>query len=129
MKVVKRIIEFYLNELKSSKASSDLRMPLERLVFLLKSWGYPAVELADIISIQIMLDYVLSSERLIKSYPEFIEESLSVIDDILGDRLYVKVEPRIISLEVEFTKNIALSPKRYDDMLTEKVRDLLLNES
>ncbi len=126
---MKEIIDYYLRELLNSQPTPNLRKTLEKLVCMLKFYGYPIIELVDIISIEIMLDYVLSSPILIKSHGQFIKESVSVIDEILGDRLYVKVEPRIIRLEEEFAKNICIASKQYDDRLYEKVRDLILNES
>lgn len=113
----------------NSQPTPELRIILEKLVFMLRFYGYPSIELADIISIEIMLDHILSSPRLIRLHRPFIKESISVINEILGDKLYVKVEPRIIMLEDEFRKNICISSKQYDDMLCEKVRDLILNEN
>ena len=113
----------------NSDPTPELRIILEKLVFMLRVYGYPSIELADIISIEIMLDHILSSPKLTKLHKDFIKESVSVINDILGDKLYVKVEPRIIMLEDEFRKNICISSKQYDDMLCEKVRDLILNEN
>ena len=125
---MKEIIDYYLNKLLNSEPTPDLKIILEKLISMLRFYGYPVIELADIIAIEIMLDYILSSPTLIKSHKGFIKESVSVINDILGDMLYVKVEPEIIMLEVEFRKNICISSKRCDDMLSEKVRDLILNE-
>ena len=97
------------------------------LVGLLKSYGYPVIELADIISIKIMLDYILSSPCLIRLHESFIRESVLVINDILSDKLYVKVEPDIIRLEYEFRKNICIDTGQYDDRLIEEIRDLILD--
>ncbi|MBE6510977.1 MAG: hypothetical protein E7Z74_06895 [Methanobrevibacter millerae] len=74
----------------------------------------------------IILDYILSDERLIKSYEGYIRKALMVIDDILGDGLYVKIEPKIVSVEQEFYRNIAPSQKQFDDRLTEEIRKLII---
>ena len=126
---MKEIIDYYLDKLLNSKPTPELRIILEKMVFMLKFYGYPGIELADIISIEIMLDHILSSPKLTKSHKDFIKESVSVINDILGDKLYVKVEPRIIMLEDDFRKNICISSKQFDDLLSEKLRDMILNES
>lgn len=126
---MKKIIDYYLKKLLNSQPTPELRIILEKMVFMLKFYGYPDIELADIISIEIMLDHILSSPKLIRAHKDFIKESVSVINDILGDKLYVKVEPRIIMLEDDFRKNICISSKQYDDLLSEKLRDLILNES
>ena len=120
MKGCVRIIDFYLKQLLTLRPSPYFRVLLEKLIVELKYFGYPNIELADILSIWIILDYILSDERLIKSYEGYIRKALMVIDDILGDGLYVKIEPRIVSVEQEFYRNIAPSQKQFDDRLDRK---------
>lgn len=119
------IIESLLNQLLTSKLSSDLRIPLAELIRLLKEYDYPLCELVDVISISIMLDYLLSSEELIKAHEKFIKKAFNTMADILSDKLYVKIEPDIISLEDDFYRNIAPDPKRFDDKLTEELKELI----
>ena len=119
------IIESLLNQLLTSKLSSDLRIPLAELIRLLKEYDYPLCELVDVISIGIMLDYLLSSEELIKAHEKFITKAFNTMADILSDKLYVKIEPDIISLEDDFYRNIAPDPKRFDDKLTEELKELI----
>ena len=73
-----------------------------------------------------MLDYILSSPILIRFHENFIQKSINAIDEILGDKLYVKVEAKIIELEHEFRKNICISTKQYDDMLFEELNNLAI---
>ena len=126
MKGCVRIIDFYLSQLLTLNPSPYFRVLLEKLIVELKYFGYPNIELADILSIWIILDYILKDERLIKSYDRYIRKAISVIDDILGDGLYVKIEPRIVSVEQEFYQNIAPSQKQFDDRLTEEIRKLII---
>ena len=127
MKVVSKIIDFYLNQLLVSRPSPELKITLKKLVCQLKFYGYPDIELVDIISIKIMLDYILSSPVLIRFHESFIRDAIDAIDDILGDRLYIKVEAEIIKLEHEFRKNICISTKQYDDRLFEEIKDIITN--
>lgn len=126
MKGCVRIIDFYLSQLLTLNPSPYFRVLLEKLIVELKYFGYPNIELADILSIWIILDYILKDERLIKSYDGYIRKAISVIDEILGDGLYVKIEPRIVSVEQEFYQNIAPSQKQFDDRLTEEIRKLII---
>lgn len=126
MKGCVRIIDFYLSQLLTLNPSPYFRVLLEKLIVELKYFGYPNIELADILSIWIILDYILKDERLIKSYDGYIRKAISVIDEILGDGLYVKIEPRIVSVEQEFYLNIAPSQKQFDDRLTEEIRKLII---
>lgn len=126
MKGCVRIIDFYLSQLLALNPSPYFRVLLEKLIVELKYFGYPNIELADILSIWIILDYILKDERLIKSYDGYIRKAISVIDEILGDGLYVKIEPRIVSVEQEFYQNIAPSQKQFDDRLTEEIRKLII---
>lgn len=126
MKGCVRIIDFYLSQLLTLDPSPYFRVLLEKLIVELKYFGYPNIELADILSIWIILDYILKDERLIKSYDGYIRKAISVIDEILGDGLYVKIEPRIVSVEQEFYQNIAPSQKQFDDRLTEEIRKLII---
>ncbi len=125
MRVVLKIIDFYLNQLITSEPSPYSKVILEKLVCYLRVYGYPLVELADIISIQIMINYILSNPLLSKIHMDFINNSISVIADILGDELYVKTEAKIIVLEEEFRKSICINPKQIDDGITERINELL----
>ena len=58
-------------------------------------------------------------------YTPLIKKGFLLISDILGDELYVKIEPKLISLEDEFRKTIALSQKQINDKLTEEVKILM----
>ena len=75
-----------------------------------------------------MLDYILSNPGLIRPYEDFIKKATLLIADILGDELYVKVEPEIISLEDDFKRNIQVSQKQIDDKLSEEIRDLIIEK-
>lgn len=72
-----------------------------------------------------MLDYILSDAQLIYAHEDFIKKAIKIMNDILGDCLYVKIEPKLIALEDDFRKNIAISQKQIDDKLTEEIRELL----
>lgn len=72
-----------------------------------------------------MIDYIISNPTLINSHQDFVKRSVIMISDILGDELYVKIEPKLISLEDEFRKSIALSQKQINDKLTEEVKILM----
>ena len=120
-----QIIDFYLNQLSDSRPSPQIKTVLEKLIEQLKYYGYPNIELVDIISIRIMLDYILSYPQLIYAHKDFIKRSIILIDDILGDGLYVKIEPKLIALEDYFRKNIAISQKQIDDKLTEEIKVLI----
>ena len=75
-----------------------------------------------------MLDYILSNPGLIRPYEDFIKKATLLIADILGDELYVKIEPEIISLEDDFRRNIQVSQKQIDDKLSEELRDLIIEK-
>ena len=75
-----------------------------------------------------MIDYIISNPTLINSHQDFVKRSVIMISDILGDELYVKIEAKLISLEDEFRKTIALSQKQINDKLTEEVK-ILMGES
>ena len=125
MQGVLKIIDFYLNQLLNSKPSLHLKIILQKLIQELKYYNYPNIELVDIISIRIMIDYIISNPTLINSHQDFVKRSVIMISDILGDELYVKIEPKLISLEDEFRKTIALSQKQINDKLTEEVKILM----
>lgn len=72
-----------------------------------------------------MIDYILSNPTLINSHQDFIKRSVIMISDILGDELYVKIEPKLISLEEEFKKSISLSQKQINDKFTEEIKILM----
>ncbi|MBR0271168.1 MAG: hypothetical protein IJQ68_04145 [Methanobrevibacter sp.] len=126
MKGCVRIIDLYLSKLLILKPSPYFKVLLDKLIKELKCYGYPAVELADIISICIILDYLLSDENLTKTYRHYIRKALFVINEILGDGLYIKIEPKIISIEQEFYKNIAPCEKQFSDRLSEEIRKLII---
>ncbi len=75
-----------------------------------------------------MLDYILSNPGLIRPYEDFIKKATLLIADILGDELYVKIEPEIISLEDDFRRNIQVYQKQIDDKLSEEIRDLIIEK-
>lgn len=75
-----------------------------------------------------MLDYILSNPGLIRPYEDFIKKATFLIADILGDELYVKIEPEIITLEDDFRRNIQVSQKQIDDKLSEEIRDLIIEK-
>ena len=127
MKEVLKIIDSYLTFLLSSTPSPHLKIILYRLVDELKKLNYPKVELVDIISIRIILDYLLGDDELIKIYTPFIKRGIFLISDILGDGLYVKIEPKIIAFEYEFYQNICPDRRQFENRLSEEIRDLLLN--
>lgn len=128
MRDVLEIIDSHLNKLINSTPSKDLKVTLNDLIESLKEYDYPMEELVDIISVGIMLDYLLSADERIASHEKFIKKGFEIISDILGDRLYVKIEPELISLEDEFYRNIAPSPKQFDNMLTEEIKKLVIKQ-
>ena len=128
MRDVLEIIDSHLNKLINSTPSKDLKVTLNDLIESLKDYDYPMEELVDIISVGIMLDYLLSADERIASHEKFIKKGFEIISDILGDRLYVKIEPELISLEDEFYRNIAPSPKQFDNMLTEEIKKLVIKQ-
>lgn len=75
-----------------------------------------------------MLDYILSNPGLIRPYEDFIKKATLLIADILGDELYVKIEPEIITLEDDFRRNIQVYQKQIDDKLSEEIRDLIIEK-
>ena len=75
-----------------------------------------------------MLDYILSNPGLIRPYEDFIKKATLLIADILGDELYVKIEPEIITLEDDFRRNIQVYQKQIDDKLSEELRDLIIEK-
>ena len=75
-----------------------------------------------------MINYILSNPTLIKHHEDFIKKATVLIADILGDGLYIKIEPGLIALEDEFRKNIALSQKQIDDKLSEEIRTLIIEK-
>ncbi|WP_296880858.1 hypothetical protein [uncultured Methanobrevibacter sp.] len=123
-----KIIDCYLNQLLNSKPSPELKTTLHKLITELKHYGYPDIELVDIISIRIMLDYILSNPGLIRPHEAFIKKATLSIADILGDELYVKIEPEIITLEDDFRRNIQVYQKQIDDKLSEELRDLIIEK-
>lgn len=94
---------------------------------MLKELKYPNLELVDIISISIMLDYLLANEELIKMHEGMIKKGFHILNDILSDRLYVKIEPEIIVMEDDFYKNVCLDERQYEKRLIEELKGLLLN--
>jgi len=128
MKEVFEIIDSYLTFLLNSTPSPHLKIALYRLVDELKILNYPKVELVDIISIRIILDYLLCDDKLIKMYTPLIKKGFLLISDILGDGLYVKIEPKIIAFEYEFYTNICPNRRQFENRLSEEIRDLLLKK-
>ncbi|WP_407381607.1 hypothetical protein [Methanobrevibacter sp.] len=126
MKGCVRIIDFYISQLLRLEPSPYFKVLLDKLVGELKYLKYPNIELVDIISIKIILDFILSDDSLTRIHRDYIKEAVFLISDILGDGLYVKIEPRIITIEREFYKNIAPSEKQFEDRLAEEIRRLLI---
>ena len=101
------------------------RNDLARLIQLLKDYNYPLVELVDIMSIVLMLDYILSDDDLIEIYYDFINSSLDVIDYILSDNTYLKIEDKIIFLEDDFYRNICRNPIQFEAKFLKKLKELI----
>ena len=127
MKEVLEIIDFYLNQLLKSKPSPKQKIILAELIAELKALKFPKVELVDIISIGIIIDYLLSDVDLIKMYSALIKDGCHVISDILGDELYHKIEPKVIAVEDEFYKNICPDRRQFQNRLSEEIRNLLMS--
>lgn len=121
------IIDFYLNQLLKSKPSPKQKIILAELIAELKALKFPKVELVDIISIVIIIDYLLSDVDLIKMYSPLIKDGFHVISDILGDELYHKIEPKVIAVEDEFYKNICPDRRQFQNRLSEEIRNLLMS--
>ena len=126
MRSVLKIIDFYLNQLMNSEPSPKLKIILKNLLSELKGLKYPKVELVDIISISIILNYLLSDDKLIKMYSPLIKNSFEVIGEILSDALYVKIEPKIIAIENDFYTNICPDRRQFEHKLTKEIRDLII---
>ena len=118
-------LSLLITDLMYSKPSPELKDDLNRLVAALKELDYPAVELVDIISIKIMLEYILKSSELIVQYGDFIRDSIYLISDILGDGLYIKLEPRIIFLEDYFYRNICIDRLHFENILLDEIKQLI----
>ena len=110
-----------------SKPSPKQKIILAELIAELKALKFPKVELVDIISIGIIIDYLLSDVNLIKMYSPLIKDGFHVISDILGDELYHKIEPKVIAVEDEFYKNICLDRRQFQNRLSEEIRNLLMS--
>ena len=110
----------------NSTPSPSQKIILDNLLSELKILNYPKVELVDIISISIILNYLLSDYKLIKMYSQLIKNSFEVIGDILSDALYVKIEPKIIAIENEFYTNICPDRRQFEHKLTEEIRELII---
>lgn len=126
MKEVLKIIDFYLNQLLDSKPSPYQKIILSRLIDELKELKFPKVELADILSIGIAINYILSDRELIKMYTPLIKYAYQTISDILGDALYHYIEAKVIAIEGEFYTNICPDKRRFQNMLLEEMRDLFI---
>ena len=84
------------------------------------------MELADILSIGIAINYILSDRELIKMYKPLIKYAYQTISDILGDALYHYIEVKVIAIEEEFYTNICPDKRRFQNMLLEEMRDLFI---
>ena len=111
----------------NSKPSPKLNLALNGLVSELKRHNYPIIELVDIISIQIMLDYILSDEVLTKSNSDFIERSVGLVEEILGDSVYLKIDLKLISLEDEFYRIICIDRRQYENRIFEEIKQILVS--
>ena len=100
---------------------------LAELLQILKDYNYPLVELADILSIVLMLEYILDDDVLIGIYEDFIDSSVDAIDYILGDKTYLKIEDRIIHLESDFYLNICNEPKVFEERFFGELKKLFMS--
>lgn len=107
---------------KTDTYTPENKKDLRILVQILKDYNYPLIELADIISIVIMLEYILSDYKLIEIYNDFIKSSLDVIAYILGDKTYLKIEDRIIFLESDFYQNICANPRFFEERFSSELK-------
>jgi hypothetical protein len=73
-----------------------------------------------------MLEYILSDMKLIESKQDFIERSLKLIEEILGDSIYVKIDLKLISLEDEFCSSICIDRRQYENRIFEEIRQILI---
>lgn len=106
--------------------TSETKKDLAQLLQILKDNNYPLVELADILSIVMMLDYILSDKELIVIYGDFISLSLDVIAYILSGKTYLKIEEKIIFLEYEFYTNICNNSWEFEDTFIEELKKLIM---
>ena len=112
---------------KTENYTSETKNLLAQLIQILKEYNYPLIELADILSIVLMLEYILSDDKLIKTHKDFIDSSIDTIEYILSEKTYLKIEERIIFLEYEFYTNICENPKEFEDEFTEELKKLIMN--
>lgn len=70
-----------------------------------------AVELADILSVKIMLDYILSDD-------DFIKSSFLLIGEILGDKTYLRIDEKLIALEDTFYTRIAFDKRHFKRIIS-----------
>lgn len=104
----------------------ETKKDLAQLLQILKDNNYPLVELVDILSIVMMLDYILSDKELIVIYGDFISLSLDVIAYILSGKTYLKIEEKIIFLEYEFYTNICNNSWEFEDTFIEELKKLIM---
>lgn len=123
-------IDFLIDKLtKTDTYMPENKKDLRILIQILKDYNYPLIELADIISIVIMLEYILSDYKLIEIYRDFIKSSLDVIAYILGDKTYLKIEDRIIRLESDFYQNICENPKFFEEIFYSELKKTMKIEN
>lgn len=101
--------------LETKDYSAETIDDLKCLIQILKDCSYPLIELADIISIVLMIEYILADEKSMEIYKDFIRLSIDTIGYILADKTYIKIEDKIIFLEYEFYTNICKNPKAFED--------------
>lgn len=106
--------------------TGETKKDLAQLLQILKDNNYPLVELADILSVVMMLDYILSDKELIEIYGDFISLSLDVIAYILSGKTYLKIEEKIIFLEYEFYTNICHNSLEFEDTFIEELKKLIM---
>lgn len=106
--------------------TGETKKDLAQLLQILKDNNYPLVELADILSVVMMLDYILGDEELIEIYGDFISLSLDVIAYILSGKTYLKIEEKIIFLEYEFYTNICHNSWEFEDRFIEELKKLIM---
>lgn len=112
---------------KTDTYTPENKKDLRILVQILKDYNYPLVELADILSIVLMLEYILDDDVLIGIYGDFIDSSVDAIDYILGDKTYLKIEDRIIHLESDFYLNICNEPKVFEERFFGELKKLFMS--
>ena len=112
--------------LKTENYTSETVKDLDQLIQILKDYNYPLIELADIISIVLMIEYILADEKSTEIYKDFIRLSIDTIGYILADKTYLKIEDKIIFLEYEFYTNICKNPKAFEEGYIKELKKFIV---